>query len=74
MHSPNTLRTSIGWLRIIGSISIACSVFLSLAILWYLTVIEVPATESLQAQILIQADAISILARGPSSTPPHTTK
>jgi hypothetical protein len=66
---------SISWLRIIGIISIACSVLLSLAILWYLAVIEIPATESLQTQVFIQADAISILAQdASSSTPPHTMR
>jgi hypothetical protein len=69
------MRTSIDWLRITGIICIALSLLLSLTILWYLTAVEVPATDSLQAQVLIQENATSIFIRGSSSsTPPHNIK
>ena len=75
MPSRSNNGTSISWLRVIGFISIVCSLLLSLAILWYLAIIEVPATESLQDQVLFQADTLSILARvTSSSTPPHAMR
>lgn len=60
---PAGKKTSIDWLRVIAVAWLACSLLLSLAIVWYLAAVEVPATERLQSEIATEDGVVSILIR-----------
>jgi len=60
MSSHNKKR-SFRWFRVLGAITIALSLIVSITVTWYLVAIELPATTSLESEILAQSDAVQTL-------------
>jgi type II secretory pathway component PulF len=71
---PHPKKTSFAWSHVLMTIGIALALILCGTVIWYLSAVEVPATERLQSEVLLQDTVISTIMRGASSTPSPTIR